>query len=210
MELTFLPLGLLKSIYKGQRIFVFSEMFRMVVLEMEFILNLITLYTETLEDICLMLNLSSHIHEHYRKKIVEELRDEIEAAKHYVMAVYRTMPNLLYQLKPMRDGRTIILSTKKMVLDLERDGKINGLTKEEYEMFLRFHDAKITNAGLGLETVEVEKVIQRNWIFECLTREQVEEVIKDSKMVVLRQGKKVTITSIVVVLEGSLTKILND
>lgn len=43
----------------------------MVVLETEFALNLATLYNDTLEDLILMLNVSTQLHAQYRKKIIE-------------------------------------------------------------------------------------------------------------------------------------------
>lgn len=79
--LTFLPVGFMKKIYNMQNWIFFSEMFRMIALEMEFVLNITSLYNDTLEDLCLMLNLSDQLHSQYRKKIIEELRDEMNAAQ---------------------------------------------------------------------------------------------------------------------------------
>ncbi len=132
LRLTFLPIGFMRSIYNIQNWIIVSELFRMIVLEMEFVFNLTTLYNDTLEDLCLMLNLSGHLNEQYRKKIVEELRDEMNAAKEYVQIVYKNMPYLMDQMKGMRDARRIILSTKQLVLQMERDGEINNLAKEEF------------------------------------------------------------------------------
>ena len=46
----------------------------------------------------------------------------MNAAKQYMQKIYTTMPFLIDQMKAMRDGRRIILSTKKLVLQMERDG----------------------------------------------------------------------------------------
>ena len=143
----------------------------MLTLETEFALNLAELYNNTLEDLCLMLNLSVHLHEQYRKKIIEELRDEINASKEYVQEMYKNMPSLIDQIKPMKDGRRIILSTKKLILQMERDGEINQLVKEEFVSLMMLQEAKINNAGLGLEEIEIKEILHRNWIFECLSAE---------------------------------------
>jgi hypothetical protein len=42
----------------------------------------------------------------------------MNAAQLYIQKIYTNMPTLIDQMKAMRDGRRIILSTKKLVLQM--------------------------------------------------------------------------------------------
>lgn len=102
------------------------------------------------------------------------------------------------------------MSTKKLVKQMERDGEINQLARNEFVTLLDLQEAKINNAGLGLEEIEIQEIVHRNWIFECLSGDEMLVALEGSKINKLKEGKMFAINEVLVVLDGSLTKILND
>lgn len=91
-------MSIMRIVYKFKYfpIFVF-EVYKILCEEIEFCLNLAQIYVESLQDLIMRLSMEGN-HRYSaqcRKKIIEEMRDEIQSVQEYTLKIYQELPDTI-------------------------------------------------------------------------------------------------------------------
>lgn len=68
----------------------------------------------------------------YRKKIIEEMRDEILAVQEYTLRIYQELPDTSSEILNMRMARLIISDVSSSLHDSAQFGELNEDSREEF------------------------------------------------------------------------------
>lgn len=125
----------MRSVYRLKYFpIVVFEVYKLLCEEIEFSLNLAELYVEALQDLIMALNLGAQhrFSLEYRKKIIEEMRDEIQAVQEYTMLIYQELPDTSSEILNIRLARLILSDVSGILDDVAHFGELNEDGREEF------------------------------------------------------------------------------